>query len=245
MLPTPDDGTYRVIAYAAEVGGRMTGLAGCPNLLPEELRPTFRESGEQIIALTRGLGAAYVATLIYEVIDQRIFVGHGMGIDRGWDRTVSDVSDVGRGAVPDRNTASPEYRSVFEDGTTKAYTQPSIKQDPELAADLRARVDASGLRTRDQMLALIDAIIGLVGPASANVKNGEERVNTLFQTDVGLRGGLTNHLWAKRKEIEGLLGRSNQALARFVFFDFKKSKPSRTAPDSSPSEPAPEETPDS
>jgi len=243
MLPTTKVGTLKVIPYAAEVGGRLLGVAASPNLLPNaEVRRALEASGNRIIAATRATASALVPSLLFEYLDRRISVGRGKGLDRGWDRAVSTASDRAREVVPDRSTSSVEYREIFTDGTTAEYTNPTIKQDPEVAAKLRQFVENLGLSVRDEMLAILDAVMPLLAPAAAEVREGEERTRTLSAGEVAARTKLVDLLWSERKAAEALLGRSGRSMIRFLFPDFGKSRsPSTgtTPPGDTPVEPGP------
>jgi hypothetical protein len=48
-------------------------------------------------------------------------------------------------------------------------------------------------------------------------------VNALFQTELNGRKLVVDTLWEERKAVETALGRGGKGLARFIFFDFRKS----------------------
>jgi hypothetical protein len=247
-LPNVKDGTDRVIRYGAEVSGRCLGVAECPNLIPNpETRAELTAVGNRIGDCVQRQSTAWVATALYEYLTYRIAVGRGVGLDRGWDRTVVSTSDGAKEAVPDRNTADPAYRAVFENGTIDSYTKPTIKQDDGLALELRTKIENSGLSNREKLTGLIDAILPQVTEAAQDIRGGEERINELFKTEVNLRQELTDLLWSERKKVEGLLGRSGRSLVNLIFFDFNSPTAARgSAPvDSAPGTDGatPDETP--
>jgi hypothetical protein len=225
----------RVVAYGAEVVGRLQGAASMPVLVPDAAhRAAVAGAAERLLAGTHTLMTAAVAELMHEFLENRVAVGRGKAVDRGFERVVGQVSNGVRDAVPDRSTAHPSYRKVFAGGSTAAYTEPTIKQDPEAGAELRRAIVDSGVSVRDDVLGLIDAIAPIVGTAATAVRDGEAQVNTLWAAEVKARQELVDLLWSERKQLEGTLGRPGRGMVQFLFFDFQKNRPGAAGEDPVP-----------
>jgi hypothetical protein len=223
MLPTIGSDTLKILAYAAEVAGRTLGVAAMINLVPDpERRAALEASGNAIAAAVQQTASAYTARLLFEFIDNRIAFGKGRGVDRGFDAAISALSETIRTSLPDRSTANPDYREIFPHGADE-YTSPTVKEDDALAADLRKTIEGSKLAVKANLLAHLDALIPIVGPAATAMRDAEKTVNTLFQTELAGRKQIVDTLWEERKKVETALGRSGRGLARFIFFDFRKA----------------------
>ncbi len=221
MLPTVGSDTLKIFTYSAEVAGRTLGVAAMPNLVPDaNRRATIEAAGNAIATITKQITAAYVARLLAEFVNQRIEVGKGRGVDKGFDAGISVVSETIRTSLPDRNTRNPDYLAIFPDGA-EAYTSPSIKEDADLAVELRQTIADSTLTVKADVLALLDTLIPIVTPVATDIRNGEKEVNTLFQAELNGRKQIIDCLWEQRKIVETALGRSGRGLARFIFFDFR------------------------
>ena len=222
MLPTVGSDTVKIIPYAAEVAGRALGVAAMKNLVPDpERRAAIEKSANNIAAATKETASAFVARFLFELVDNRITVGKGRGVDRGFDAIVSVASETIRTSLPDRNTRNPDYLAIFPNGAD-AYTSPTVKDDDALADELYKAVESSTLAVKADVLALLAQVIPVVGPAASAVREGEKQVNTLFQAELAGRKAIVDTLWAERKNIESARGRSGRGLARFIFFDFRK-----------------------
>lgn len=240
MLPTVGSDTVKIIPYAAEVAGRALGVVAMVNLVPDpERRAAIEKSANNIVAAVQQTASAYVARLLFELIDNRIAFGKGRGVDRGFDATVSITSETIRTSLADRSTRNPEYLAIFPDGA-EAYTSPTVKEDDALAAELHKAVEKSTLAVKGTLVALLAQVIPVVGPAASAVRDGEKQVNALFQTELAGRKQIVDTLWEERKNIESALGRSGRGLARFIFFDFRKDagQDSEGEPAASPTTPA-------
>lgn len=221
MLPTVGSDTLKIFIYAAEVAGRTLGVASMPNLVPDaDRRATIEAAGNAIAAITKQVTNAYVARLLAEFVEQRIAVGKGRGVDKGFDAGISVVSETIRTSLADRSTRNPDYLAVFPNGA-EAYTSPSIKEDADLAVDLRKSIADSTLTVKTDVLALLDTLIPIVEPIATAIRDGEKEVNTLFQSELNGRKQIIDCLWEQRKIVETALGRSGRGLARFIFFDFR------------------------
>lgn len=244
MLPTVGTDTTKIIWYTAEVAGRALGVASVPNLIPDKARRDALEaSGNAIAASLQGLTKAYVARVLYEYVDYRLAIGKGRGIDRGFDATVSTISETIRTSLPDRLVSNPEYRAIFPDGAEE-YTSPTIREDEQLATDLRQAVDQSKLTVKGEVIALLDVILPLVGPAATALRDSEKQVNSLFLAEQAARKEVIDTLWQERKNIEAALGRGGRGLSRFVVFDFRSpgeddSAKKEPAAPAKPADPAP------
>jgi hypothetical protein len=244
MLPTVGSDTLKIFIYAAEVAGRALGVASMPNLVPDaERRATIEKAGNAIATVTNQVTNAYVARLLAEFVNQRIAVGKGRGVDKGFDAGISVVSETIRTSLADRNTRNPDYLAIFPDGA-EAYTSPTIKEDADLAVDLRKSVADSTLTVKTDVLALLDTLIPLVEPVVTAIRDGEKEVNTLFQTELNGRKQIIDCLWEQRKVVETALGRSGRGLARFIFFDFRSpggpsGEPAAESPPGSSATPLP------
>lgn len=238
MLPTVGADTLKMIWYASEVAGRTLGIAAMPNLVPDaERRAAIEVSGNKIAAAVKHTASLHVTRVLFEYIDQRIAFGKGKGVDRGFEATIAACSEKIRTSLPDRNSSSPDYRAIFPEGTEE-YMAPTIKEDEELATSLRQTVSDSKLAVKGEVLALLDAIIPIVGPAAVELRSSEKKVSDMFQAEVSGRKALVDTLWEERKSVENALGRSGRGLARFIFFDFRSSS-GKDAP-AEPPAPAPE-----
>jgi len=237
MLPTVGSDTVKIIPYAAEVAGRARGVALMVNLVPDpERRAAIEVSANHIAAVVQQAASAYTARFVFEAIDYRAAVGKGRGVDRGFDATVSVVSETIRTSLPDRSTRNPDYLAVFPNGAD-AFTSPTVKEDDGLAEELQAAVEKSTLAVKGNVLAVLAQLTPVVGPAATAVRDGEKQVNALFQTELAGRKLIVDALWEERKNIESALGRSGRGLARFIFFDFRKD--AGQAPEGEPAEPPP------
>jgi hypothetical protein len=222
MLPTVGADSLKVARYAAEVGGRTLGVAAMQNLVPDATRrASLEKSGNAIISVAQQLNAAYVARINAEHLDQRIAFGKGRAIDRGFEAIVSIVSETIRTSLPDRNTANPDYRAIFPHGTEEFIT-PTIKEDAQIASDLRDALSKSNLAVKNETLALLDSAIPVVGSAATALKTSEQQVNSLFVAEQSARKLVVDTLWEERKSIETALGRAGKGLARFIYFDFRR-----------------------
>ena len=221
MLPTVGSDTLKIFTYAAEIAGRTLGVASMPNLVPDaDRRATIEAAGNAIAMITKQFTNAYVARILAEFVDQRIAVGKGRGVDKGFDAGISVVSETIRTSLPDRNTRNPDYLAIFPDGA-EAYSSPSIKEDADLAVELRGSIANSTLTVKADVLALLDILIPLVTPVATEIRDGEKQVNSLFQAELDGRKQIIDCLWEQRKIVETALGRSGRGLARFIFFDFR------------------------
>ncbi|MDC3957176.1 hypothetical protein [Polyangium jinanense] len=199
------------------------------NLVPDEKRRAALEaSGNKVVAAVKQLVGAYVARIVFEYVDQRIALGKGRGVDRGFDAVIAVSSETIRTSLPDRRTSNPEYSAIFPNGTEE-YTSPTVKEDEELALDLRKAVHDSTLSVKADVLALLDKVIPIVGPAASGVREGEKQVNALFQTELAARKLVVDTLWEERKAVENALGRGGRGLARFIYFDFRKGRENEAA----------------
>ena len=230
-IPNVGDDTPKSVSFAAEVGGRAQGVAAMTNLVPDgDKRAGLERSGAKIVAVAREAATAYVTRFLAEFFDSRIAWGKGRGVDRGFDAGVAAIGEKARTSLPDRNTANPEYRAIFKDGTTAEYTTPAIKQDPDLAATLRRGIEASGLSAKTELLGMLDPLMPLVEAAAGGVRGAEEQVNHLFEVEMAARKKLVDVMWEERKTIEQLLGRGGRGVARFIFFDFRSPATPEAAP---------------
>ena len=203
------------------------------NLLPDpERRATLEQSGKTIIVAAQQLASLYTARLVFEFTDQRIAVGKGRGIDRGFDAGIAAVSETIRTSLPDRNARNPEYRAIFPNGAEE-FTSPSIKEDADLAAVLHQSIKQSSLSVKGDVLAQLDLLLPVVGPAATAIREGEKAVNALFQAELNGRKQAIDTLWEQRKSIETALGRGGRGLARFIVFDFRSAS-SQEAPPEAP-----------
>ncbi|HVK65854.1 MAG TPA: hypothetical protein VM694_15340 [Polyangium sp.] len=229
MLPTVGSDTLKTVWYAADVGGRTLGVAAMENLVPDpKRRAALEESGTKIVAAVKQLVGAYVARIVFEYVDQRVALGQGRGVDRGFDAAIAVSSETIRTSLPDRSTSNPEYRAIFPHGTEE-YTSPTVKEDEDLAIELRKVVHDSTLSVKGDVLALLDKVLPIVGPVASAVREGEKHVNALFQTELGARKLVIDTLWEERKTVENALGRGGRGLARFIFFDFRKGRENEAA----------------
>src|SRR5690242_10053493 len=118
MLPTVGTDTIKIVRYAAEVSGRILGIAAMHNLVPDsDRRTSLGNAAQAISSATQTLHAAYTARSQFEDLDQRITVGKGKGVDRGFDAIIASVADSTRTSLPDRNHQNPDYRAIFPNGT--------------------------------------------------------------------------------------------------------------------------------
>ncbi|HRI65866.1 MAG TPA: hypothetical protein PK156_16580 [Polyangium sp.] len=222
MLPTVKAESIKIVRYAAEVSGRIEGVAAMTNLVPTpERRTVLTNASNTIVTATRALHAIYVTRSQFEDIDHRITFGKGKGVDRGFEGIVAVISESTRTSLADRVEQNPDYRAIFPNGTDE-YTSPTIREDEELAADLRTSLAGSNLREKDTFIALIDEVIPVVGPAARELSAGEQQVNRLFQNEINARKVVVDALWEQKRLVETALGRAGKGLARFIFFDFRK-----------------------
>lgn len=234
MLPTVGADTVKIVRYAAQVSGRILGVAAMNNLVPDATRrASLVNAGNAILVPTQALNAAYIARIQFEHLDQRVVFGKGKGIDRGFDAIVATVSETIRTSLPDRTTQNPDYRAIFPHGTEE-YTSPTIREDEQIAVDLRALVHDSNVPVKADVLALLDTVIPVVGPAATALKDGEKQVNALFQAEINGRKAVVDTLWEQRKIVETALGRGGKILARFIFFDFRQASEADDAPTPEP-----------
>ena len=238
MLPTVGTDTSKIIWYASEVGGRTLGVAAMVNLVPDpERRAALEQAGKAIIAAAQQLAGQYTARLLFEFIDQRVTVGKGRGVDRGFDAGISAVSETVRTSLPDRNARNPEYRAIFPNGAEE-FTSPTIKEDADLAASLHQSIKQSSLAVKAEVLAQLDLLLPVVGPAATAVREGEKAVNALFQSELNGRKQAIDTLWEQRKSIETALGRGGRGLARFIVFDFRNAGSQEATPEAPVAAPA-------
>ena len=155
-------------------------------------------------------------------------------MDRGFDATVSAVAEKIRTSLPDRNTANPEYRAIFKDGTADQYVGPAVKEDPDLCLALRNAIQASSVPAKAEVVGMLEPIQTLLDTAAGGVRSAEEQVNTLFTAELTARKKLVDVLWEERKTIEQLLGRGGRGLARFIFFDFLSAPAAEVPPETEP-----------
>lgn len=236
MLPTVGADSVKITRYAAEVAGRIQGIAAMQILVPDATRrAALSQCGNIILAATQALHNAYVARIQYESIDQRVLFGKGKGIDRGFEAAIATISESVRTSLPDRHTSNPDYRAIFPNGTEE-MTSPTIREDEAIAEELRSALAASNLTVKSDALALLDNVVPVIGPAATALRNAEQHLNGLFQAELNARKAVVDALWEQRKIVETQLGRAGKALARFVFFDFRNAGETETAT------PAPPET---
>ena len=222
MLPNVGTDTLKICWYAGEVVGRARGIASMDILVPDLTRRTaINDSANRIHAAIQALTGAYVARVTHEFVGQRIALGQGRGVDRGFDALVSWASETARTSLPDRSVRNPEYRTIFPDGA-EAYSTPTIKEDEQLADDLKQAILASKIPVKAEMVSRVDAAIPTVTAAASGLRDAEKQVNTLFQAEIAARKGVIDALWDERKAIELALGRGGRQLARFVYFDPRK-----------------------
>ena len=125
MLPTVGTDTPKIIWYASEVGGRTLGVAAMVNLVPDpERRAAIEQAGKAIIAAAQQLAGQYTARLLFEFIDQRVTVGKGRGVDRGFDAGISAsirMRGVPASAIETKRCARPRTIDVLPtpDGPTR------------------------------------------------------------------------------------------------------------------------------
>lgn len=240
MLPTIGADTNKILRYTAEVGGRILGIVAVDNLVADpDKRAELTKSANTIITTGQGLRTAYLARLQFEDFDHRVSVGKGKGIDRGFDATVSFVSENIRTSLPDRTTQNPDYRAIFPHGAEE-YTSPTIRDDAQIANELRAGIVASNLPMKSDFVSTLDTMIPVVTAVANAITTGEQQVNTLFQNEINARRAVVDCLWTQRKIVETILGRAGKTLAKFVFFDFRKTNDDDAA---SPTPPDPATTP--
>jgi len=236
MLPTVNASTEKSVAHGNEVAGRVQGVAAMANLVSDAgARGKLEESGNRILAAARDAWGTYTARLGWQVNDRRLVAGKGRAVDRGFDACVAGIAEKARTALPDRNTANPEFRAIFPTGSIAEFVQPAIHQDGGVAATLRQSIDASRVPNKAELLAMLDGVIPIVTPAADAYRGADQRLNELFNAELTARKRLVDVLWEERKNIEALLGRAGRGLSRFIYFDFR--------PTASPTEPEPEPPP--
>lgn len=234
MLPTVGADSIKIIRYTAEVAGRILGIAAMTNLVPDTARrAALTQAGNTILASAQGLHNAFVARIQYESIDQRVTFGKGKGIDRGFEAVIASISESVRTSLPDRTTSNPDYRAIFPNGT-EAMIAPTIRDDAAVADELRSALAASNVPVKADALAQLDAVVPVVTPAATALRDAEQHLNALFQAELNARKAVVDALWEQRKTVETNLGRAGKALARFVFFDFRKAGETETAPPEPP-----------
>lgn len=234
MLPTVGADSVKITRYAAEVAGRILGIAAMTNLVPDATRrAALTQAGNTILAAAQGLHNAFVARIQYDTIDQRVIFGKGKGIDRGFEAVVAAISESVRTSLPDRNTSNPDYRAIFPNGT-EPMISPTIREDEAIAGELRSSLAASNVPVKAEALAQLDAVIPVVAPAATALRDAEKHLNDLSQAELNARKAVVDTLWEQRKTVETQLGRAGKALARIVFFDFRKSGETESAPPDPP-----------
>ena len=239
MFPTVGADSIKIIRYAGEVGGRVLGIAAMENLVPDAAkRATLLKSGNLIVASAQQLLTAYIARITAEQFDQRVILGKGRGVDRGFEAMISGHSETIRTSLPDRSTHNPDYRAVFPNGAEE-YIAPTIREDDQLAVDLRKALVDSNLAVKAELVAALDIIIPVVVPAAKAVRDSELQTNDLFQTEMAARKTVVDTLWEERKGVEAVLGRAGKGLARLIFFDFRKNGGENGADESTTTTPAP------
>jgi hypothetical protein len=237
MLPTVGNDTLKIIWYAAEVAGRTLGVAAMPNLVSDPTRrAALEKSGNVIAAAAQAMAGTYTARILFELIDQRIAMGKGRGVDRGFDAAVSSISETVRTSLPDRRTNNPDYLDIFPNGAEE-FSSPTIKEDELLGTNLRQAVAESKLAVKAEVLGVLDAILPIVGPTAKGVRDTEQQRNTLFQSELSGRKQVIDTLWEERKTVETALGRGGRGLARFIFFDFRNQGGQDTAEEPPPAGP--------
>jgi hypothetical protein len=219
-LPNAGVDTVKMVAYAAEVAGRAQGVGLSPSLVAAAQKTALDASASRILEATRALLAKFVVRATTEHLEHRITVGRGRGVDRGFDAAVSNVSEMLRRSLPDRNTTSDGYRQVFATGTIDGFVSPTIRQDPELAATLTAAIERSGSAAKTDLLAMLAPLRPVVDSAAAALGTGEESVSAQWKDELDGRARLVEVLWTEKRAVETALGRSGRGLARFVFFDY-------------------------
>lgn len=240
MLPTVGADSVKIIRYAGEVAGRIQGIAAVNNLVPDaSRRADLVKSSTAIITSSQSLQSSYIARIQFEEFDYRIVFGKGKGVDRGFDAIISIVSESVRTSLPDRTTSNPDYRAIFPNGA-EAHTSPTIRDDHQIGNELRTNLVASNLPDKTQLIALLDDINPALEPAANALTNGEEQIKNLFQHEMNARKTVVDTLWEQRKIVETILGRGGKTLARFVFFDFRKSGDSDASPAPQPDPNAPQ-----
>lgn len=132
--------------------------------------------------------------------------------------------------VPPASSASSSVRS-------KDTPNSSPPIDPK---ELRAGIVASNLPTKSDFVSTLDTLIPVITAAASVLTTGEQQVNTLFQNEINARKTVVDCLWAQRKIVETILGRAGKTLARYVFFDFRKTNDDDAA---SPTPPHPATAP--
>lgn len=242
MLPAVGADTIKIVRYAAQVSGRILGIAAMKNLVPDDSRrAALIASGNLIIASAQALNTAYFTRIQFEHFDQRVTFGKGKGIDRGFDAAITIVAENVRNSLPDRTYENPDYRAIFPDGTTDAFTSPTIREDEQIATDLRIAIADSNVPVKDDVLALLDTVIPVVTPAAKALSDGEKQVNALFGAEMNARKNVVDTLWEERKNVEKTLGRAGKGLARFIFFDFRKADETESTDPATPVNPLPKD----
>ncbi len=136
------------------------------NLVPDpERRAEFTQAGNVIIAATQQLASQYTTRLLFEFVEQRVVVGKGRGIDRGFDAAVAVAAESIRTSLPDRNARNPDYRAIFPNGTDE-FTSPTINEDADLAVSLHQSIQQSSLTVKAEVLTALDVVLPLGSPAA-------------------------------------------------------------------------------
>lgn len=223
MLPTVGAETTKIVRYAAEVAGRILGISAMENLVPDaQRRAALEKAGQAVLGASQALMNAFIARAMAEHLEQRLALGKGRGVDRGFEALIANTSETIRTSLADRAAANPDYRAIFPNGTEE-FMAPTIREDAELAGVLKARLGDSNLSVKNDLLASLDKIIPVVEPAAKAMLDSEKQVNALFQTELNSRKTVIDTLWEERKAVETALGRAGKGLARFVFFDFRRA----------------------
>jgi hypothetical protein len=235
-FPTAANETLSICFYSAEVAGRALGLSEAETLIPEaERRAVLKSTGESIANTTKALRDLCIARIIIEFFDNRLALGKGKGIDRAFDRFNALTSETIRNGVAGGNRNDRSYLKVYETGSPAPFQDPTIREDPELCVKLAAGLDTlpDDFKQKAALLADLQKLKERIDPAAGAISTGEKQLSDAFRDETKARQTVIDALWVGKKAVEQAFIRDRNTVA-FIFFDFRKEKPSTSASEPTP-----------
>lgn len=224
-FPRANHSSDSIVAYAMEVAGRLSGIASTDIVLSD---PAKQKALNDIAASIENPALA-LFTLnsnqrLAKLTTYRKQMGVGRGIDHAFGRHVQNVSESIRTGPAHGSRDHAEYLKVFKDGNTKAFVDPTIREDPQLCDELLRCLQLVGdLPSKATLLDATAKIQNAIGPAASALIQMEEQQSKDFTLEVEARQAVVDALWVGKKMAEVSLGR-DKGLLSFIFFDFDKSE---------------------
>lgn len=222
-LPKTSHTTESIVAYTMEVIGRLRGVASTDVLIPDPVkRQIFTDTALAIETPTLALYALFSANQQNNLMTHRSLMGQGRGIDYVFGRHVAQTAETIRTGPALGSREHTEFRKVFKDGNTQAFTDPTIREDKDLCEDLGRRIQlVEDFPAKAGLLAANGMLFAVIEPAASAIIDIEKQQSKDFTREVEGRQAVIDALWTGKKTTELAVGR-DRGLVSFIFFDFRK-----------------------